>query len=400
MSGNSELCKEKDILDLFEERGYEMLEYISRSKNITYICACGEKKSKRLRDIKTRMCRSCKTNLSIADMKAQDAIDKKTGEIWKSIEGGAISSFGRARNNLGQILKLCPERFRYKIGTKQKPASRLVAKLFKIEGYEKLTDDEDSEYVVYHLDGDPTNNRIDNLEVISRAEMCSLSSKAREKQPKKKTEKKLIRSESQDSVTSNSSVEEILTNKNERKREWNSDRFANLEHRTIPDFPGVVIYENGEILDGNQFSSFLIKNGFFRVKIDGQEYPVDRLVCYAFNPDDDKKTLEDYDTLRVDHLNENPFDNNFKNLKWTKRHEFKSGSSKITVQLDRRLNYINQFASMIEASRRTGEKLHRIKDSLNGNIPKKGDYIWVQGNENGYEIKTSGKTLFVNYPDM
>ena len=93
----------------------------------------------------------------------QNIIDK---EIWKEIpfeiikiNNYFISDYGRIRNNRGEILNLCPSRHGYvivKINKQIIRVHRLVALVF-------LPNLNNKEFV-NHIDGNKSNNKLDNLE--------------------------------------------------------------------------------------------------------------------------------------------------------------------------------------------------------------------------------------------
>ena len=98
--------------------------------------------------MRNKECRTCKEKKLKEKPEDEEYIDPDSGEIWKPIIGGWISSFGNAKNSLDKVLTLCPTKFRYHINGDHQYASRLVVKAFQIENYEKLTE---SNYVVSHI---------------------------------------------------------------------------------------------------------------------------------------------------------------------------------------------------------------------------------------------------------
>lgn len=81
-------------------------------------------------------------------------------EIWKSIEGlsGSVSSWGNVKSKCNRILTLSSKN-RCKIDGKDYKVSKLVAKTFKISGYEFLSNKKSK---VCHKDGD---QKIINLKI-------------------------------------------------------------------------------------------------------------------------------------------------------------------------------------------------------------------------------------------
>ena len=111
--------------------------FTTKNEKITYICSCGNEKTQMIKDFLRRNCRKCNEN-KIKDEDFKDEEKEDNGEIWKRIKGGWISSLGKCKNVEGKEMTLCMSKFRYNIGGKQEYASRLVAKAFKIDEYEKL----------------------------------------------------------------------------------------------------------------------------------------------------------------------------------------------------------------------------------------------------------------------
>ena len=129
--------------------------------------------------------------------------------------------FGNAKNSLEKVLTLCPTKFRYHINGDHQYASRLVAIAFQIENYEKL---DNTNYVVSHIDENPSNNNINNLKIITKAEVGSINGKK--------------------SRQSEEFAEKI---------NWTQDRFKYINNKVIHELPKHIIYINDEIWNGNRF---------------------------------------------------------------------------------------------------------------------------------------------------
>jgi hypothetical protein len=234
--------------------------------------------------MRNKECRTCKEKKLKEKPAEEKYTDSDTGEIWKPIIGGWISSFGNAKNSLDKILTLCPTKFRYHINGDHQYASRLVAKAFEIENYEKL---KDTDYVVNHIDQNPSNNNINNLKVVTKAEVGSINGKK--------------------SRQSDEFIEKI---------NWTQYRFNNIENKIILELPKHIVYKNGEIWNGNRFLVFSNSENYTSIRILGTNYKIHRLICYTFNQIEGKNNLSDYDDLQVNHKDGNTLNNNADNLEW------------------------------------------------------------------------------------
>lgn len=337
----------KDIYEALEEKGYKIIEITKRSNPIEYICACGEIKIKRYTDIKRKNCRTCeekKLKETPKDIKPPK-IESLEGEEWRAITGGWISSEGRAVSSSGKLLTLCPTKFRYHIGGKSQYAGVLVAKAFEIENNHLLKGD--NLYVASHIDGDPSNNRLENIKVLSKSE---LNSKNGEK-----------------------------SHKNLKKIDIKT--MAEIPYITLEEFPDYKIYENGEIYNGRTFLTFSKHpEGYLTLYVKNVgTYKVHRLVCFAFHPIEGKNILKDYDGLQVDHLDGNKTNNHASNLEWvTKEENIKRAyNTNLNKKCRTVLQYsledengdiklLNEYPSVAKASRETGEKEHTIRELCQG----------------------------------
>ena len=126
---NQQIQSLNDMETALLEKGCKILRITTKSEPMYYICVCGTERKQTYKDFITRNCRSCKTSrFVVEDIIEPEERVEDTGEIWKRIPGGWISSFGRAKNHTGKILTLCPTKFRYRLNKKHEYASRLVAK--------------------------------------------------------------------------------------------------------------------------------------------------------------------------------------------------------------------------------------------------------------------------------
>lgn len=358
---------EQEIINILLGRGCKPIS-VPKAKTgmVKYECKCGKILEKRFKDFKRRGCRYCNflklKQIPQNDMKPVNTKD----EIWKPIEGGWISSQGRAVNSLGKELTLCMTKFRYRINGKHQYASRLVATAFEIDGYKEL---DSQNYIVYHVDRNPSNNRLDNLKVLHKTEAYGGF---------------LVFAE---------------------KMNWHENKFADLEWKIVDEVPNHKIYSNGEIWNGKRFLVFSKSEGYLSFASEGKTYKVHRLVCYAFNPLPDHYCYNDYRGLQVTHKNGNKSDNHATNVEWCTnsenlQHAYSSGlnkNSKPVVQLDKtNLKFIAKYPSMATASKQTGEPEHRISLSIKGK-PTPLLFKWCTADGKYYYIKEGDKTIGIPF---
>lgn len=143
--------------------------YINSRTKLTYNCSkCKKEAYISLSNFQKhkRGCKTCKLGKEFLTLKQIDNFpeitDENSGETWKRIEGGWISSFGSAKNLKNKLLKMCLTKYRYRINKKYQYASRLMVKSFEIEGYKKL---KSRKYIVSFRDNDNTNFKLENLYV-------------------------------------------------------------------------------------------------------------------------------------------------------------------------------------------------------------------------------------------
>ena len=363
---------QEEVARLFEERGCILIgEYVNALTPIDYICKCGTVRKQLIKDFLKRECRSCLELLSeeetVIPEGVEDNIDEQTGEVYKRVLGGWVSSFGRAKSLLGNELVLS-SKGTYLINKKYQSATRVVAQAFQIPGYENLGE---KGYIVTRLDKDRSNNRVENLKVVHLSELdCS----------------------------------------NRKKTCLKKDvDVTGLEYKTINLFPKYKIYENGEIYNGKRFFKFgEITTGYLSLHVtrkgEWKDFLVHRLVCYAFNPIEGLNKLEDYAHLQVNHKDGEKSNNHKDNLEWATRsensiHAHRSGFNRRTravVQLEKdRTKILGEYYSILDASRQTGEFEHNIKYFLKGKSSgtRKYDWKYLEGeNEDEDEIEIEENT--------
>jgi hypothetical protein len=338
-----------EVEKVFADKGCRVVQYVNKKTPVVYVCACGTERRQMYRDFVRRACRSC-SRLEHCESVVPEVDDETdtSGEVWRRVLGGWVSSLGRARNVGGRMCTLCPDKFRYFLNGRHEYASRLVARAFKISDFELL---DSQDYVVLHIDGDLSNNSVSNLVVVQKG-FTSIG------------------------CTRNVSKDEALA------------ACEGAQARRIPDFPHLEVYDNGAVWNGRRFLKFSkSKNdGYLQICLGNkQSVKVYRLVCYAFHPISGKKCLVDYDDMQVNHVDGNPRNNAAGNLEWVSQsanmaHAYNTGlnSAKLcgVLQYTRDGVFVAEYPSVAEAARQTGEKEHSIREYIRGKPASTRTYDW------------------------
>jgi len=169
------------------------------------------------------------------------------------------------------------------------------------------------------------------------------------------------------------------------KIQWDGDKFKDIEHKQVPEFPDHKIYSNGEMWNGKRFLTYGISDNYQVLNLYNNSFKVHRLICYAFHPLPDKIKLEDYEGIQVNHIDGNPLNNNADNLEWSTqndnmKHAYQTNLNKkkrAVQQYSLQNELIAEFTSISEASRKTGEPEHRIRQLARGKSNSKSPFIWT-----------------------
>jgi len=360
-----------NVNKVFADRGCVVLRYINDDLPIEYRCVCGKIRVQRLEQFKKQRCRHCSYVVETSCPSVADIVEL-SGEVWRRICGGWVSSWGNAKNIHGKQLTLCPTKIRYRINGRHEYASRLVARAFHILGWEQLLN---QKYVVTHIDKNKFNNHVENLKVISKMEIDHSYFKKR-------------RSDEYVDVT-------------------------NVSSHKIVELPGYTIYENGEIYNGIRFLRFSVckESGYKQVclkKSALKTVKVHRLVCYAFNPIKGLDRFSDYANFQVNHKDGNPGNNSSKNLEWVHQsdniqHSYNYGLNNKTtrvVQKNRDTDEIlAKFTSVSEASRISGESYYMITKCLKSGLCNNHKSNWELAVDT-QKTYTDQQLNFVTVPDF
>jgi hypothetical protein len=349
--------------------------FTTKSSKITYICSCGIERTQMYKDYIRRDCRTCREKkFKDNDFKEGeiDDIKEESGEIWRRVKGGWLSSFGRCKNVENKLLTLCMDKYRYNIGGKQEYVSRLLSKTFKIKDYQKIEGNQN--FIVRFKDWyepkskepeeyDKTINnfRVDNLYIGTKTEIGQ-----------------------ENGLKSRQS--EIFKDK------FNIDIDSyNVSDKVILSFlPNHIICKDGNIYNGSRFLTGSKSEKYLKICTNEKSYPIHRLVCMAFHPIPGKSSYEDYEDLQVNHINgevdENGLlSNNADNLEWINSsgnmmHSYEQSLNKkqrAVLQYDKTSSIlISEYRSIAEASRKTGEQEHQIREIAKGKNNSKANFLW------------------------
>jgi hypothetical protein len=123
-------------------------------------------------------------------------------------------------------------------------------------------------------------------------------------------------------------------------------------------------------------------HGYIKIQINKKPYSVHRLVALAFIPNIENKEF-------VNHIDGNKTNNNLKNLEWTtclennihKINNNLSNTTKKVIQYDINMNKLNEFISIIDASKKLNLSTTTITNSCNNKIKhtRKDKFVFIFG---------------------
>ena len=367
----------EEILSYFNSNKYIIKSAIntitSKSQPISYVCKCQEEKVKTYKDMLRRECRTCKNNKhSETPTDYSVCPSNNSDEKWIALEGGFISNLGNAINFSGKELTL-DEKGRYYINGKLQYVTILMAKAFKIPGYDKL-------------DGQKCNYIVRNKSELLKPTLNDIYIGTRNEIGKESGVK------SHKSISFQESIKKDIIY-----------QIENVPYKKIPELPDHLIFEDGNIYINGEikrflcFSTSISKNDSKTYKYfcsNEKTYKVHRLVCMAFHPLKDKINYDDYEELQVNHKDGNTHNNHSSNLEWNTQsqnmtHAYETGLNKKVRAVFQFKNengkfgeLINEFVSLAEASRKTSIPDYEIREICKGkgNILNK-KFLWKYKNE-------------------
>jgi len=249
---------------------------------------------------------------------------------------------------------------------------------------------------VDHGDQTPSNNKLENLQLLTRREhnqKTARTNPARSKKAGEKRSKRIVATKYDDSgtivnQTTFKSITEARLSLNIRweqindsivnnKRDidgiiWSaieSPIIADLEGelwRTIPEYPTIEVSNKGRVYVKNIRPPYKTIgspdfNGYLVVGVEKKSICVHTLVCIAFHG------YAPTNTHTVDHMNRTRSDNRAENLRWATKSEQSTNTANVrSIESYDKLTYkaIERFATMKEAARKYGIAIPTIQQMV------------------------------------
>lgn len=289
-------------------------------------------------------------------------------EKWEWIPGfegkyqastlGRIKSFKQSKEGLIMTGTSSKDgRTRVNLEGKKFLVHRLVLLTFNPEG--QL----DTDGIVLHLDGDPTNNCLDNLKWGTYKENANdIIAIRRNKQTQELSkeqrlleQEKIIPDERWKDIPGYNGDYQISDYGRVKSFKKTKPKIMSPIKQTASDYYTIGLHSNGK----------------------KKHYSIDRLVAEAFVYKPDGCT-------EVNHIDENTLNNHYKNLEWcthTQNVQHSIYRQSIPVlQYDLEDNFIAEFPSIIEASRQTNTTACGIRNIFKGKQKTAGGYKWKKKN--------------------
>lgn len=384
------------ILEFINKRKGSIIEDVNefKLKNITkgtqsfkYKCRCEQIFIKKINDVKFNMdadCVTCRLKFRYDDtvteeeFKIDDEIFKK-GEVCYVSNKGKFLSFDKKQyytpNFKDNLVK---------INKKEYNAKTMIAIAFKIDYYHYLVNNPNYEFYVKF--------KLENKGFILNNLYVWASSK--ENRKLLSNNKKYFEGTYKEDIIGDTIPDSETDEDYDKMMSFiDTPLDPNTEYIILDEMSNHKIYRDGTIFSMNsslnrRSRGSLANNGYYTYIIQGNNYKVHRLVCYAFNKLDGYHTFEDYNNLEVNHKNGLKYDNRFDNLEWTTKsenvnHAIENGLAENLIPVlqysinedGTKKDFIKRHACLKWASDDSKQSVKHIKNVASG-ITKPYLYFW------------------------